>query len=279
MFMSKKRFVSLVLILSLVIMSDQVSMAKDKSGGTSLVYTAIGDAIALGVGGEYNSVSDPLKGYDDYLVENLKDKYPQDDIILHNVAGRRDTSSDLLNKLMYDETVISAVANADIITVSVGANNLILPVWPIFEQIFSGVISPEEGVYEIFGKTAEFQAGVNQFKQDWPKIVEQLKVLSPNAQIFATTMYNPFTLDNPLYNLADAYINQINAEIQDKSFQHDYKVADVYSDFYKYESKAYKKGYDKNYTPLIHQDLPDVVHPTPLGYQRICDLIKIKKIK
>lgn len=32
-------------------------------------------------------------------------------------------------------------------------------------------------------------------------------------------------------------------------------------------------------TPLIHQVLPDVVHPTPLGYQRICDLIKIKKIK
>jgi len=180
MFMSKKRFVSLVLILSLVIMSGQVSMAmaKDKTDGKSdkktVVYTAIGDAIALGVGGEYNSVSDPLKGYDDYLVKNLKDKYPQDGIILHNVASRLDTSKDLLKKLMSDKTVIKAVEDADIITVSIGANNLILPVWPIFLDIFAGNISQEAGIAQILGKTKEFQKGADQFKKDWPKIIERL---------------------------------------------------------------------------------------------------------
>ena len=257
---SKKKVLSFLVILSLVLTTGQVSMAKRKS----VVYTAIGDAIAQGVGGEYISETDPLKGYDDYLVEKIQDN-SKENVILHNVAGRIDTSSDLLDRLMNDQAVIDAVSDADIITVSVGANNLILPVWPIFEQIFGGTTSYEDGINEILGMTGAFETGVDNFKSDWPKIVARIKELSPDAQIVATTMYNPFTLDHPLYDLADTYIAQINTEIDSLANKHSYDVADVYTEFSKFNGMGYNT--------MIHQDLPDIVHPTPLGYQKICNQI------
>ena len=111
-------------------------------------------------------------------------------------------------------------------------------------------------------------------------IIEQIEKLSPEAQIVVTTMYNPFLLYHPLYDLADGYINQINAEIKDNSYNYGYKVADVYSlikdydDIYGYNFGYYHVGYTpEGYVFTIHQDLPDVVHPTPFGYQMISNLI------
>ena len=278
MIKTRKYFIGLALVFSLLFVSSFTTVnACEKKD--AFVYTAIGDAIALGVGGQ--AISDTeLVGYDDYVFEKLQAKNKKDEVILRNVSSRLDTSSDLLNKLMNDPTLINAVRGSDLVTVDIGNNNLLLPIWPVLAGVLMGYIAPEEGMAQISAATPVYQAAVDQFAADWPLIVKRINKLAPDATIYVNTMYNPFPLDYPLYGLADIYIKQINAVIQDKHYKHDYKVADVYTAFYNYEAAAQAAGISPYYMPVIHQfDSPDVVHPTPLGYKMIADLMKLNNCK
>lgn len=276
MSVSKRRWsrvLAICLAVAMVVLPMQWVAGNVLAAEKPLVYVSLGDAVAQGVGGEMSASG--LVGYDDYLLAKLQSKNKNVSFELRNVASRLDTSSDILAKLSGDTPVTKALQGADLVTVNIGANNLILPVWPIMTNIFTGQISPYEGYMQIFAAAPAIQANVDQFKADLPKIVRRIHELAPNAQIFFNTMYNPFMLPDPLYQYGEYFIGQINAAIKDKALVNITGVADVHEAFAAAELAAYNSGY-VNYQPMVHQfPSPDIVHPTPLGYQTMANLFNV----
>jgi hypothetical protein len=80
--------------------------------------------------------------------------------------------------------------------------------------------------------TAAFSQGITQFLTDSKDIIGEIKLLSPKAEIYVMTLYNPFNTKDPFFNLVDPSIQKINAVITNSnSF---YKVTDVYTSFKEY---------------------------------------------
>jgi lysophospholipase L1-like esterase len=201
-----------------------------------LNYVALGDSIATGT--YYTSTTNKRLNlsYVYYFTEFLKTKFNQVNISNYSVDGHK--TSDLLQRLNNTQ-VIESVKTADLITITIGANNLL-----------------EAAKKKIFGITYGYdftrinwtvaEAGRAAFEKEWPLIVNRIKFLNPNAEILALTPYNPYNSSDSLYTRVNGYLsntsgNGIN-DIIINNKEMGYKVVDVYTGLKSYsESNAMKE--------------------------------------
>ncbi len=172
--------------------------------------TAVGDSIAAGYGATNRY------GYVNYFREYLLKLAPRVDLSNDAVPGLN--SSGLLFELRYSGTVRDDTRRADVVTMSIGGNNLL----PCATNNYSTL------------STLCASVGVAAFRYDWPRILSTIRSdLGARASLLVLTLYNPYRGDEANYATADTYIQQINAAIQNASYlsTYNYKVADAHADF------------------------------------------------
>ena len=168
-----------------------------------------------------------------------------------NMAINGTTSKSLLKKLS-EENYIAKIKEADIINISVGGNDVMLPALEIINNLLNSEseVSEETGNFtysslaenkqDLFndllnGKYDDrminnLDSGMISFKENFPKILERMKQINPNCKIVLQTIYNPLSnlnLFSHVYDVIDPYISEINSLIISKAKDDNIVVSDV----------------------------------------------------
>ncbi len=206
----------------------------------TLRYVALGDSIAYGYG-----LAKPETERYSALIDAYLDSIPGTECDGLNYGVNGQTSSELLTALMTDASFAPDLANADIVTVSIGANNVLGPAISMFAQYALNMMiedaslrdASNKRLYESFN--AEADEGVARFAADLPRIIDAIKSKAPNAKIILQTVYNPYnrvSLALPLGDMtlelnqsSDALVKKLNEIIIANAGTLGYEVADVYT--------------------------------------------------
>ena len=206
----------------------------------SLTYLNLGDSIAYGMS------SDPGSSYYDLYYEYLEDFGAVSLENVFSVPGI--TSWELLGGLLCDENLQAAVSGADVITVSIGGNNLMRgmigalfleydlnPEEENMEKLMEEIIDGGElkwymitaGLTEMLQDPApdcSLWMGSNQFVEDWPMILGAIHTINPNAHVIALTIYNPIDKDEaPVFqDLIEEILEPMNQVIRENQGRRSY---------------------------------------------------------
>jgi len=186
-------------------------------------YLALGDSIATGTTG----ISGTMYSYAYQFRDYLEISYGEGNVTFSNLAVDGDDALDLYNKLISDNIFIAEVTNADIITLSIGGNNI------MDAARDDSFWSIDEGIAEV---------GTSSFELYYPQIISRIRELNGTAKIISSTLYNPYnsanhptgySADDELHDIGQIYIGRINTAILEIS-ESNYEIADVHTAFYSY---------------------------------------------
>ncbi|MEK4229291.1 GDSL-type esterase/lipase family protein [Solibacillus sp. FSL H8-0538] len=216
----------------------QLEWASKKSVDAKEVsYLALGDSLTRGIGDEKNKY-----GYTNRLVEQLE-KWPNVKEINLDNRGKRGRRSDqllaLLEKGHYDE----ALANADLITITIGGNDVMKVV--------------KSDLFDL--KKEMFDKELISFQARYLKIFEAIRFRNPNVPIVAIGFYNPFSIIVDEVTPFKPIIHEWNMEIQKLA------EADGNACFIPIEDL-----FDSNADMVYHTDF---FHPNSNGYERMTERI------
>lgn len=206
--------------------------------GKELVYTALGDCFTGGW------IVNIFNGFADRFYDYLRCKYGRVKYINLGYPGL--TSGGLCKQLERDSRTKKAVSNSDIITVTIGGNNLLRC----------------KGKDNSINQSLAVES-IMRFKEDWPKIIKEIRQgICSEAQIYVMNLYNPWHCLDRDYDIADYYINKINKIIADPVLRqaYGYYIADVYSRF--------EKNRNKDWTFFYNSMLQDP-HPNWEGHKQV----------
>lgn len=228
---SKFKLIFVVSILIILFLAPLIIQASGESFNKTVnKYVALGDEVSI----------ESKNYYDISYVSLIKDflNSLNNDLKYNNLSKEEITASDLIN--IIDENK-EQIKNSDLVTISIGGNdicNIILKELynnlnikkeilencdeDKFESIISEHLNNDEMILAI-------QDEVNKFERDFPKIIRRIEKLSPQAQIYVNTVYNPINKKGNLYNFFDSQINLINNIIIKNNSDYDYKIIDCYN--------------------------------------------------
>jgi lysophospholipase L1-like esterase len=221
-------------------------------------YVALGDSIATGTTSRGKTTSYVYNFY-----QTLKSKYPGSMVTMTNLSKDGDDSTDLLTKLRSDPLFIEEIKNADIITISIGGNN---------------VLGAGENSFSRINHTVA-EAGTAIFESVYASIIARIRELNTDAKIISSTLYNPYNAisisgyasDPDLHKQVEQYIDRINATISGITGDTNYKVADVYSSFLSYANGG-KMGSITYFYPTSWLKFTRDPHPNQTGQNVITTL-------
>lgn len=224
---------------------------------TTYDYLALGDSIATGTVGLGSPTYSYIYQFNDYI------STVQTDTTFTNLANDGDTSGDLLDKLTNNNVFIAAVEEAELITISIGGNNLLdAGNSPYFTSI----------------STAIALANTINFENEYPDIISRINELNSEADIMVMTLYNPYNVDDGsgflydndayLHATTDIYLSRINDTINDSEIFEYVDIVDVYSEFDSYAESNSMDEITLFYDGWFWRD----PHPNQLGQNKIYDL-------
>lgn len=200
-----------------------------------LRYVALGDSLAAGVG------SILFFGYVARFRLLLAHRLRRP-VGLTNLGRFGWTSGDLLQALRTDPVFRATVAEADLITVDIGGNDL--------RQCGEDEACLERAL-------AEFQA-------NWAGIWAEVRALNPTAAGAALTLYDPYPAGHPRRARAERWIGALNAALADPEVTGRYRIdaiADGYTPF---------QGQECRYTWVC---LLEDIHPTDRGHAALAGAV------
>lgn len=174
------------------------------------LYTALGDSITNGFMAYMST------GFSFRLNHYLKRQYGSSNFYNFGVPGLK--SDGLLRQLNGQKNVRHFVKCSDLITISIGGNNLLKCTHDNYCRI----------------DKIKAEKGADNFIKDWPAILYSLRdELASDADIFVMTLYNPYSIKDKNYAVADHYIQLVNNCICDEALKkkYEYCSVDVYSSF------------------------------------------------
>jgi len=312
----KKRLLTVLMILILLVtMMPMQAFAEKPDAEAGLKYLNIGDSIAAGLSA---LPDDYFAHYAGYLGEEMLYRAYNGPGMLPNLPNPMMwtdgavnlgfpglDSMELLEQL--EATTPNAlqlfVAQADVITISIGGNNLLTPVITSVFQMYGlmpGIHNEVELMVAITGYGENvwnanldlftmsalssepgslgwwLETRTAQFLEDWPAILDKIEDLNPDAQIIAMTLYNPIEkADNEaLFNRYEELVRPMNMAM--RMTQNRAALANV--------ANAFRKEPDAVAFRLTWMDagmmMPPVLidpHPTTLGHQLIFEeLMKVR---
>lgn len=236
-------------IASIVLAVCLVTACNAKANGNlaPLKYIALGDSIAYG----YGLSSPETESYPAIINRTLRKKFKTE---YYNYAVSGNTSADLLNVVKSEETSLD---NADLITVCIGANNVLKPFTACLQQFaekignggldFADRIDITKTFDEInellHGEelAAEMKAGINAAQKDLALIFKAVKARAPQANVAVMLVYSPYhglkitlpyigkTLD--LGELSDFWVTKLNTVIASAAENAGFLTVDCYTPF------------------------------------------------
>lgn len=213
-----KKIILLLLVTTMLFSSITLAYGKEP------VYIALGDSITAGYGLESTDLAYP---------KIFADKRQ---LALTNQGVSGMTGSELLESIKANEDI----SKANIITVSIGSNNLLQPLMRIIAENIGLDLSTVQGdtftaikdrIMEIYdnGKGSQqlqstvnsmvkvltgnqelYNAADNFAQVEFPAIINEIRAKNPNAQIYVTDIYNPYTdvtISVPVDTNVSAYID------------------------------------------------------------------------
>ena len=224
----KSKFkVVFIIIIGITLLAFPIAMQARGEVSNKMLdkYVAIGDEISI----------EASNDYDIAYVSLIKDfLYAlNDNLDYSNLSKEGITSSELLNIIDDNKEKIK---DSDLITISIGGNNILNAVLENlrvdesilkncdeekFDSIISEYLNSEEIKTEILNE-------VNKFSKDFPNIIKKIKKLAPEAEIYVNTVFNPINKKCNIYDFFDEQINLINDLIVKNNSNYDYKIVDCY---------------------------------------------------
>lgn len=179
-------------------------------------YVALGDSIAKG----YGLKDVKTESYVGRIAQSLEDKYGA--VHLTNLGENGLRSEQLLERLTDEnheqhDAYIEAIQNADLITLSIGSNDLLQ-----YLSLNTDFSEFREHGDEIFTEACE------KFSDNIPRIIEVIHEQAPQAQLFVNNIYNPcndssFNISESvvknLETLAETYIERMNDGFETEEVQ------------------------------------------------------------
>lgn len=287
---SSKFFVTVMAAVLTVGSIQAVSIEKIKAAPVeeTIHYVALGDSIATGYG-----VKD---SYVDQVADYLEEKYGHENVVVRtdNLAVSAMQSEGLIRALTnpkdprfsnYQKTL----KDADIVTISIGSNDILTPFMNELAEEFScnymtfqptvlGLMQKnkqEDLIYHIrqlrssLPDNQQVLSNIQSFPGRLNQIVAKVEQLAPEAAIYVNNIYNPYMKYNLYYgstlllkgaDIADGYVMQMNQVFDSDS--EDYALVDLY-DVITDESQVNASAAEYNIDP----------HPNQVGHDRIADAV------
>ena len=232
--------------------------------GKSLCYVALGDSICRGYG-----LEDP----ETQRYSSLIGKQTGCTVYNYGVDGQ--TGAELIAFLRQGKA--DALSQADVISISIGANNLLHTLSSLLLSLFSK-FDPTSGsavqvdVEDLFAAVDDALAA---FEQELPELMELIGEQAHNARVLFQTVYNPYRsfshfplrlngTATTLSSLADECVVRLNEIIRDGALQYGYTVCDVYDAF------------EQNADQLVNASLSKInfdPHPNAAGHAVIAEVL------
>lgn len=169
------------------------------------VYVSLGDSIGAGHSLRfYNSGTDTQFGEQDENVAYLTRLYTdieegcytdliakeltstRDDVFVRSFAHSGDRVENLLEKL-NNENVVYFLENADVVTVCIGANNILIPA---MEQFGDYILNGKQTLDRLEGDIDN--TIIPELETSYETLINKLNTINPNAKYVFTTIYNPY---------------------------------------------------------------------------------------
>lgn len=165
---------------------------------SSFKYVSLGDSIAAGhaidaswpgletqYGAGSNTETQIIEwSYTDLIRKELTKQYQS--VSVKSFARSGDKVKDLIEKLSHD-VVKDAVSKADLVTICIGANDILGPALNFLEEyVNSGDLTPLEEKFET-NLTALVDG-----EYSYTALLDELNEINPNAKYVFTTIYNPY---------------------------------------------------------------------------------------
>ncbi len=229
-----KKFISVLCVIAVLTMSCSFfSFAvSDEAKNGNLVV--LGDSIAQGVGADsedssYSYILAEERGYN-----------------LHNCARMGKQSAELLSDVTQNEEIRAYIKDADIIEISIGGNDFLLG------NVLKLV------AFALFGNYSPVEETVKNFKENFDKIIAEIRALNPDAYIAVQNLYNPLSRVPFLNKVVGKAIDILNESYQSYAeTDMKYFVVDLNSVF------NGQKG-------LIAKDF---IHPSQKGHELIAETL------
>ena len=250
-------------------------------------YVALGDSIAYGYG---------LANRDnDSYASKVRQKYNISQSNFQNLAVSGMTCAEYYEKIQEEEYT-NAIENADLLTVSIGSNELLglvtkavsdvtgVPIdSPNFveeaQNVFLSASMLEKikmltEIYNTFTSEEmklQIEASINTYKDNWSKSIQYIKEINPDITIVATEFYNPYyEISLGSYDLGgfvDENIQKMNEILHENSnSESEYKIAKIYDAFNTTNPRLTNVN-------ISMSDLNVDPHPNVLGHEVICTKI------
>ncbi len=270
--MKRIRVVVLVSMVTLYLLADKVVDSGDYEYKI-VNYVALGDSIAKG----YGLKDVDTESYVGRVAKVLENRYGAVNVANFGENGLR--SDELLGILEQKENeqhkeYIEKIQKADIITLSIGSNDLL--------QYVSWNTDFEE-----FRKRGDeiFTNACLRFQDNIPRIIDVIRQEAPQAQLFVNNVYNPCNdisfeyvenLSADLGQLAETYVEKINDGFEQEQVQQVFANNNEEKAWQQYVFIDVKRAFDKSDMKLINMafDWGKVdPHPNAAGHEKIADLI------
>lgn len=274
----KKIRTAAFLVVAMILCAVLTMPAVFAAGGEARVYTVLGDSIAAGYRlGDYTK--DGVTPPSSYAALFAKKAGATK---VNNLAKTGSDTDDTL-KFLSQAAYINAVKEADIITLSMGSNDILGPGGKMIcaslgisaldragEVVNAlNVQSKLKALDEYINKPEQvktFNDAIAKFKVNWVKLIDRLRELNPDAVIIVNNFYNPYRAMvipdvTTLGITVQGYLDTMNSYIKDHAYNgQKYVIADVES----------VSGHT-NVTILPSFDLDP--HPDKAGHAIIADAV------
>ncbi|PWU67049.1 SGNH/GDSL hydrolase family protein [Gracilibacillus dipsosauri] len=197
---------------------------------------AIGDSLTQGVGDETEN-----GGYVGIIEERLDNQEVK--VTIDNFGKRGNRTDQLLQRLQEEDEVIDSIKGADMVLITIGAND----VMKILKDNFMNLtMEPFNEEKEPYGDRLE-------------QILKRIKALQPNAKIYLLGLFNPFEKYFSDIKALDQIMTQWNTESKQVVSQFEQATFIPMQDIY--------QGRSQN---LLAEDN---FHPNTRGYQLIANRV------
>ena len=246
---------------------------------TSVVV--LGDSISTGYG-----LEDSSKAYVSILEQHMNQK-------VTNLAKDGTTSSELLQSLQGDSTMQGAVAGADVIVVTIGANDILQPV------LNNDVVKVDDydNVYDLANAIKDNQIAFQKYlRANMPtavanantnidSIILQLKSTNSHAKLVFQTVYDPLSVDQDDTGLSSNALSMLSAFSGGQMYQ--YLNGSSNGEYIPVGLNQNLQAHAQNgeiyladvYSAFLHHAWTNVnianadVHPTATGHAAIANLL------
>jgi lysophospholipase L1-like esterase len=240
----KVRMLRLVLVCLLVsLFAVMLAPLAAEAHGSGLLpddvrYIALGDSVSAGWGAPMvNGMR--VNGYVSQLHRQLLMRGRSE---LNNLGIPGLTSGQFLFLLEHWPEASEAVQKADLITLSIGGNDII---WTD---------------HQAPGDAAKMREALQKYESNIQTILDKLRALNPDARLFVLEVYNPFPEDDDRHAALSEWVSWVNESVAAAANRHDSDVVPVASLFQKHE---------KDYVNLSNND----IHPNLVGHTKIAEQI------